>query len=374
MPARRTPLYSIFTTLGARMIDRPGFFVPEVFSDPKSEHVAVRETAGLFDIFGQFMIEIGGNSAEALLQRLTVADISKLEPGRVVYCTMLNAQGGIIDDVTVFKVDQRTFWVVPAPSRSFVVEAYLKGEAGADGPSIALLGYRYTTLSLQGPNSRAILAELTDLDVVSIPYFGFSVGNIAGAPDVILSRTGFTGELGYELFVPTEHVENTYLRLLALGGKHGLLPCGLMAMGNLRLEKKYLIYGRDIDDKTTPVEAGLGWTIRLQKPDFVGRAVVERQLKEGTQRKLVLISMGQEERAPIPGQTLVAEGRKIGHVTTAGTGYTVGRTLAIGYLETAFAEEGMTVGLADAPDHKEGKPVTVHTSAVYDRENKRVKA
>lgn len=345
------------------MFDRPGYLVPQYFSDQKEEHVAAREAAALFEIFGQFLLEVKGRTAEAFLQHRTVADVSRLRPGKVVYCSILNEKGGIIDDVTLFRVSNEQFWVVPAPARAAAVEAYFQREADA-GLSVTLLGYKYTSLSLQGPRSREILSDLTatELSSSALPYFGFKRATLAGVNDVVLSRTGFTGELGYELFVPTEHVGGIYLHLLSSGAKHGLLPAGLGAMGSLRLEKKFIIFGLDIDETTTPVEAGLGWTIKLQKPDFVGRAVVERQIQEGPNRQLVLLAMDASVQPPLPGQSVIHDGRQVGKITTSATGHTVGHTLALAMVEMAAVQPGkrVTVG-GDA-----GAAAVVHTKPLYD--------
>lgn len=363
MSVKRTPLHGIQTMLGGRMFDRPGYLVPQYFSDQKEEHVAAREAAALFEIFGQFLLQVSGRTAEDFLQRLTVADVSNLRAGKVVYCSILNEAGGIIDDVTLFRVSTEQFWVVPAPARAATVEAYFRKEADA-GLNITLLGYKYTSLSLQGPTSRDILADLTDVDLSSssLPYFGFTRATVAGVKDVVLSRTGFTGELGYELFVPTEFVGGAYLQLLSSGARHGLLPGGLGAMGSLRLEKKFIIFGLDIDEATTPVEAGLGWTIKLQKPDFVGRAVVERQLQEGPNRQLVLLAMDPSVPPPLPGQPVRLDGQQVGKVTTSATGHTVGHTVALAMVGKAAAQPGkqVTVG-GDA-----GAAAVVHTKPLYD--------
>jgi aminomethyltransferase len=371
MIIKRTPLHGIATMLGGRMFDRPGYLVPQYFSDPKEEHIATREAAALFEIFGQFLLEVKGAGAEAFLQRRTVADVSQLRPGRVVYCSILNEKGGIIDDVTLFRVGEDRFWVVPAPARAATVEAYFLKEAAGGGLEIVLLGYKYTSLSLQGPNSRHILTDLAgaDLSTSVLPYFSFTRTTVAGIADVVLSRTGFTGELGYELFVPTEHVASVYLKLLGVGAKHGLVPGGLGAMGSLRLEKKFIIFGLDIDETTTPVEAGLGWTVKLRKPDFVGRSVIEKQLQEGTSRQLVLLAMDPSAAPPLPGQPVRMDGTPVGKVTTSGTGYTVGHTLALAMVDGSAAVAGQRLHVGAAA----GEAAVVHLKAPYDPTSSRAR-
>lgn len=365
MRPMKTPVYSAFQDFGAHMIERLGFYVPQYFSDPKSEHLAVRQSTGLFEIFGQVFIDVSGSAAERFLQETMVADIGKLRDGRIVYCGVLNDKGGMIDDVTCFRVDARRYWVVPAPSRRDIVARYLAERSQHYEACVISLGYKYTSLSLQGPYARDLLSKLTDLDFSSLafPTFTFKTGKVAETDDVVISRTGFTGELGYELFVPSEAADGVYRALV----ENGATPCGLGAMASLRLEKKYPLYGLDLTEDTTPVEAGLGWTIVAKESDYPGKAVVERQKLDGPRRMLVQLEL-EGNSPPALGAQISADGRAVGKVTSAGMGHFVGRPLAMGYVETAVASEGKQV-MIDG-----GLVGTVRTKPVYDPRSERVRA
>ncbi|MFC6486974.1 aminomethyltransferase family protein [Nitratireductor sp. GCM10026969] len=370
MTAKRTPLYHAFLARNAQMAEKAHFLTANAFTDAKAEHEAVRSAAGLFEIFGQFLVEVAGREAERFLNETLVADFSKVAPGRGVYCGILNENGGFIDDVITFRPADDLFWVVPAPHRVDRVEAYLRERGAPYGVHAVSLGYRYVSLSLQGPKSRDCLAAVTDADVsgAALPSFGLLTATVAGVPGVIVTRTGFTGELGYELWVPTEHIENFYDALLEAGKSYSLVPCGAGSMGSLRIEKRYPIWGRDIGEDTTPVEAGLGWTVKPKEADYPGKAVVERQKRDGTERLLVLLELPEGAALPEMAATVTHEGDPVGKVTSVAMGHTVGRPLALAYVRRDLASDGHTVGLPG------DIAVTVRRGAVYDPKSTRSRA
>ncbi|MEY4890154.1 MAG: hypothetical protein RIQ75_1284 [Pseudomonadota bacterium] len=370
MPAKRTPLYHSFKARNAQMAEKAHFLTANTFTDAATEHHAVRNAAGLFEIFGQFLLEVAGDEAEAVLNETLVADISLLAQGRGVYCGILNDAGGFIDDVITYRASETVFWVVPAPHRVAHVEAYLRKRGTGRRVHAVSLGYRYVSLSLQGPRSRDCLATVTGVDVsgAALPNFGLTTGTLAGVDGVIITRTGFTGELGYELWVPTEYIEHVYDTLLEAGAPMGLVPCGAGSMGSLRIEKRFPIWGRDIGEDTTPVEAGLGWTIRPKTADYPGKAVVERQKAEGAPRRLVLLELPAGAAAPEIGVTVGFESLDIGRVTSAAYGHTVGCALAMAYVETALATDGQSVSLGN------GSAAVIRTSALYDPKSSRSRA
>lgn len=361
MTAKRTPLYHAFLARNAQMAEKAHFLTANAFTDPQTEHHAVRNAAGVFEIFGQFLVEICGNLAEQFLNETLVADFTRVRVGSGVYCGILNDAGGFIDDVITYRPAQDRFWLVPAPHRVDRVETYLRDRAKAYGVHVVSLGYRYTSLSLQGPQSRACLAAGISADVsnAGLPGFGLVTAEVCGIDGVIVTRTGFTGELGYELWVPTEYVETFYDRLLEVGASHGLVPCGAGSMGSLRIEKRFPIWGRDIGEDTTPVEAGLGWTVRPKAADYPGKDVVERQKAEGPVRRLVLLEFDEGAGLPNMGAIVSAGSSEVGKVTSTAFGHTIGRALAMAFIPAALASEGqaMVVGGASA---------TVRVSAPYD--------
>ena len=234
------------------------------------------------------------------------------------------------------------FWVVPAPHRVDTVERLLAEKAPDFDVHVVSLGYKYVSLSLQGPRSRDILTKLTDIDLSTetLPSFSFTVGELAGFGDTVISRTGFSGELGYELFIRTERIEDVYDKLMETGTPLGMKPCGVGALMTLRIEKRFPVYGRDLNDTITPVEAGLGWTVRPKTADYPGKSVVERQKAEGVTRRMVLLELPAEAELPVAGDRIVYEDNEIGQVTSAAFGHTVGSPLAIAYVPADLASEG----------------------------------
>ena len=366
MSPKKTPLYSAYLARNATMRDAAGYFTPAFFTDPREEHIATREAAGLFEIFGQFLLEVAGPGAIEFLNANLVAEFATLADGKVIYTSILTETGGMLDDLTVFRVHANRSWVVPAPHRIDLIEALLAKRAPAD-VQVLSLGYKYTSLSLQGPNSRAILAELTDVDLstAALPGFSFTIGDLAGFADTVISRTGFTGELGYELFIRTERVEEVYDRLLEVGADHGLKPCGVASLMSLRIEKRFPVYGRDLNDTMTPIEAGLGWTVRPKDADYPGKAAVERQKTEGAATQMVLLRLAPDAEIPVAGEPVTVAGAKVGHVTSAHFGHTVGHPLAIAHIASAHAKEGAEV-IIDGQS-----PATVHPKAIYDPRSSR---
>ena len=369
---RRSPYHHRFAQLGAQFVERIGFAAPAVFSSTAEEHRATRERVGLFDVYYQVPIEVAGAEAEAVLDRVLVADIARQPVGRVVYAAPCNAQGGMIDDLTCYRLDHDRFWLVPTPSRVEPVLATVQRAASGRHAVVTPLGYKNAYLSVQGPSSRTLLQGLTDADLSSaaMPYFSCRAMNVADVP-MLVSRTGYSGELGFELFYPSEYADHVLDTLLAAGQPLGVLPCGLGALRSLRIEKRYPLYGLDLDETTTPVEAGLGWTVKLNKADFEGRDVLASQKQNGTARQLVLLLLGPDAPLPPVGATVSHSGATVGKVTSADRGHTVGRTLAMAYVPPALAVDGQTLSIAGAEGELEG---VVSLRAAYDPEGHRVRS
>ncbi|MBU2983156.1 aminomethyltransferase family protein [Lentibacter algarum] len=367
MEAKKTPLYHAFIKRGANVRNAGGYFAPIAFSDPRTEHLTTREKAGLFEIFGQFLVEVTGSDAERLINETHVADVTKLPDMKGTYCGILNDKGGFLDDVIVWRVNAGKFWVCPAPHRVNVIVDHLKDAGKNMEVNVVSLGYRYTSLSIQGPQSRACLQELTNADLTNDALKPFEIveTTLNGVDDVIISRTGFTGELGFELFIPTQNAEDLYEAILEAGANKGLVPCGVAAMVSLRIEKRYPIFGRDITEDNNPVEAGLGWTIRAKETNYPGKAVVEALKKTGTDRALVLIEMPEGADVPEAGAALTSAGQEVGQVTSAGMGHSVGRALAMGYVTREMAVDGQPVDVGEV------KAAKIHTGAIYDPKNTR---
>lgn len=375
MPARKhTPYYHKFIELGAEIVDRIGFDTAARFTTIEEEHRATREAAGLYDVYYQGPLDLKGPGATALLQRLLVNDIERIGDGGVLYSSMCNEQGGMLDDMTVYRLSPEHYWIISTPSRAALIEAWVTEHARGNAAYVTNCVSGAAYLSLQGPKSREILGRLTDADLstAALPYFNFVQTVVAEVP-MLVSRTGYSGELGYELYYPRDYAEHVWDSLLAAGSDDGLKPCGLGALRSVRIEKKYPLYGLDLTDGNSPYEAGLGWTVRLGKGEFVGRDALARQKEQGVDRQLVGIELARLEFLPSPGDAILSDGREIGRVTSADRGFHLGKSLAMGYVEKAVAESRAQVTIASATTG-EDYAGTIHTRAFYDPEMTLAKA
>jgi aminomethyltransferase len=370
---RHTPYHHQFTAFGAQFVDRIGFAAAYVFTSIEAEHRATREHVGLFDVYYQAAIQVAGQDAAAVLALALDGDTEQQSVGRVIYAAPCNDAGGMIDDLTCFRLADDCFWLFPTPTRFANSMAAVQKVSKGRHVTITNLGYKSAYISVQGPNSRSLLQQLTSSDVSNsaLPYFSFIHGTLAEVPDVLISRTGYSGELGYELFYPSEYAEHMLSTLLDTGRSLGVQLCGLGALRSLRMEKRYPLYGLDVDETTTPYEAGLGWTVKLQKPAFAGRAALEKQKAQGPARRLVLIALAPDAPAPAIKAAVMANGSKIGSVTSADRGYSVGRMLALAYVNADSAVHGSAVTIT-APDGT-ALPGSVYTGAIYDPEGLRLR-
>ena len=369
---KRSPYHHKFVELGATFVDRLGFAAPMTFTSVEQEHLATRDSVGVFDVYYQIAIEISGRDAESFLQGIVVADAANLPVRRSVYTSLCNEAGGMIDDLTCFRLSPERYWLFPTPSRVHRVLALLTVAQPGFAVTVTNLGYKNAYLSIQGPQSRSLLGRLTDADLSSaaLPYFSFTEATVAGVPEALLSRTGYSGELGYELFYPVEYAEHVWDRVFEAGAALGVRACGLGALRSLRLEKKYVLYGLDADETTTPLEAGLGWTIKFAKPHFTGKDALERQRSAGVNRHIVLIEFETLDFVPAIAASIVIDGTEIGKVTSADRGYTVGKSLALGYVATSHATEGRQVLVTGPERSRTGK---IHLRAIYDPDGIRVR-
>jgi aminomethyltransferase len=371
MARRHTPYYHQFVALGAEIVDRIGFDAALRFSTTEAEHVATRTAAGMYDVYYQGAVDVKGREAEEFLNSVLVNDLRRLTDGGVLYSSVANEAGGMIDDLTVFRFSAEHYWLCPTPSRVDRVVAHLTEQARGRLAYVTNCVSGTAYLSVQGPHSRTILAGLTSLDLstAALPYYRFSQGILAEVP-VVLSRTGYSGELGYELFYPRDYADHMWTAILDAGQPYGLEPAGLGALRSVRIEKKYPLYGLDLDETTSPYEAGVGWTVHFDKGGFIGRDALRRQRDSGVTRTLVGIAFDGLAFLPKPGDSVTFDGRAVGKVTSADTGYTLGRTLALGYLEPSIAD-GTSVEVTTV----DGTSATgaVHHAALYDPDRGRAR-
>ena len=312
---KKTALFDKHVSLGAKMVPFAGFEMPVQYSGVTEEHFAVREKAGLFDVshMGQFMIE--GPGSKELLQFVTSNNVDTLEDGKAQYSCLPNETGGVVDDLIVYKMaDEKYFVVVNASNIDKDWNQILKYN-DKFGAKMTNLSDDYSLLAVQGPKATEILQKLTDTNLSDIPYYHFTEGSVAGVNDVIISNTGYTGSGGFEIYFKNEDAVKLWDEILKAGEVEGIIPCGLAARDTLRLEKGFCLYGNDIDDTTSPLEAGLGWITKFDK-DFVNKDYLAKQKEEGVTRKLVGFEM-LEKAIPRHDYPVVdADGNVIGKVTS----------------------------------------------------------
>ncbi|MFQ5719833.1 MAG: glycine cleavage system aminomethyltransferase GcvT [Acidobacteriota bacterium] len=283
-PLKRTPLYRHHVEHGARMVPFAGWDMPVQYSGVIEEHRAVRQAAGLFDVSHMGEFEVSGPGALAWLQRVTPNDVSRLVPGQAHYSALLTGRGTFIDDLLVYRLAAERFMLVVNAGNRAVDLEWLEAH-GEDGAVLRDLSEEYALLALQGPAASNILERAGGAAFTGLSPFHFREGTLEDV-SCLISRTGYTGEDGFEIYLPPDRAGEIFEKLLAIGREDHLLPVGLGARDTLRLEAALCLAGQDIDDSTTPLEAGLSFIVRLDKGDFIGRDVLVRQRDEGVARRL----------------------------------------------------------------------------------------
>jgi aminomethyltransferase len=340
--AKRTPLYGAHRRAGAKMVEFAGWEMPVQYSGVIDEHLAVRGRAGLFDVSHMGEVVVRGEDALKLCQRLSANDVSRIKNFQAQYNFLMNDNGGIVDDVIFYRRDATDFLICVNAANTDKDYAWIRDHASGR-VEIENASSRYAQLALQGPLAEKILQPLVSLELGTLRSFHFGVGDVASVR-CIIARTGYTGEDGFELYCDASDAEKLWNALLETGGPFGLVPAGLGARDTLRLEKAYPLYGHELDDTTTPLEAGLEWVTKLTKGPFIGRDVLLRQKQEGVRRKLVgleLIDPG-IARSDYP---LFKDGESIGRVTSGTKSPCLGRSIALGYVSAnqAFIDNPIEV-------------------------------
>jgi aminomethyltransferase len=359
---KRTPLHAEHVKLGAKIIPFAGFEMPVQYPEGVSaEHRAVREQAGLFDVshMGEFVVR--GRGAEGFVNYLVANDVSKAEPGQARYTAMCKEDGGIVDDLLVYKFPDRYLLVVNAANiaKDFAWVERCLSKYGDKGVELVNESDKIGQLAVQGPAAEAIVAPLASLDVSKIRYYRFAEGRVADVPCVI-SRTGYTGEDGFEFYCDAGSSVKLWQALLKAGGRR-LKPVGLGARDTLRLEAGLPLYGNDIDEGTTPLEAGLGWTVKLDKGVFVGRAALVKQKEKGLARKLCGFVL-RERGFPRHGYPIRCQGEAVGEVRSGTVGPSLGKGIGTGYLPTRWATPGVEI---EVVIREQGLPAEVVAMPFY---------
>lgn len=335
---KTTPLHAAHVALGGKMVPFAGYSMPVQYpTGIKAEHAAVREAAGLFDVshMGEFMLR--GPEALALVQRISVNDASKMDVGQAQYSAMCQDDGCVIDDLIIYRFADRWMLVVNAANLE-KDWAWVQKHAADYDVEVEDASNDTALLALQGPAAREILRPLASLDVDDVKYYRFAEGEVAGVAGVI-SGTGYTGEDGFELYLPASGAARVWDALLEAGAGAGLIPAGLGARDSLRLEVGYALYGNDIDDQHTTLESGLGWVTKIDKGDFVGRDALAAQKEEGVSRRLVGLRLT-GKGFPRPGYDIVSDGAVVGNVTSGTVSPTLGYGVALGYVPVELSKGG----------------------------------
>ena len=334
---KRTPLYSVHRELGAKMVDFGGWEMPVEYGGIRDEHRAVRERAGLFDVshMGEFAVE--GPDALAFLQRLTCNDVSALEDGRCQYSAMLTPAGTFIDDLLVYRFGPEKYLLVVNAGNTPKDFAHALSVSKAFRVRVEDRSDDFALLALQGPRAEEVLSPMTAADLSRIPYYGFVEAEVSGAR-AIVSRTGYTGESGFEIYCDPGDAARLFREILETGRRFDVLPCGLGARDTLRLEAKMALYGNDIDDTVTPLEADLGWIVKMKKGEFQGRDALARQKSEGLRRKLSGFELLDRGIARHGYETQSDSGP--GVVTSGIPSPTLGKSIGLAYLPIADTAVG----------------------------------
>lgn len=348
---KRTALFEEHQRLGGRLIDFGGWELPVQYTGVMDEHLACRSSAGLFDVSHMGEVHVEGRQSEAFLNYLVTNNVAKLADGQAQYTAMCNEQGGIVDDLVIYRRARDRFLVVVNASNTdkdfahmqVIEKRFTAKNAGAD-LRVTNESAKYTQIAIQGQKAQAILQTLTETPLAPIKTYWFAEGKVLGSIPAVLARTGYTGEDGFEVYVPWEKGPDVWRALMEAGQPHGIKACGLGARDTLRLEMKYPLYGHELSDETNPLEAGLGWVTKLDKDDFVGKAPVAAAKAAGLKRALVGVKL-LERGIPRQGYGVFdAEGKtQIGEMTSGTQSPSTKIALGIAYVTLPHAPVGTKI-------------------------------
>jgi len=339
---KRTAFYNIHEKLGAKIVEFAGYLMPVQYRSIIEEHKRVRKSVGLFDLSHMGEFTVSGFGAKQFVQRSVTNDVNALAEGQVMYTCMCYPHGGIVDDLLVYNLGDIFFLVVNASNidKDF---AYLSSLRKTDDVKLENISDQTALLAIQGPDAEKVLAKMTDYDLPKLPFYWSAQAKIAGV-EMLFSRTGYTGEDGFELYMAPEHAEPLWNAATEAAREFDGEPIGLGARDSLRLEMKYALYGNDIDQTTNPIEAGLGWVVKLDKGDFVGREAIAKVKAEGPRRKNVAFEL-KEKGFPRQHYPIVVNGQKAGEVTSGTFSPMLERGIGSGYIPAESSRIGTEIGI-----------------------------
>lgn len=341
---KNTPFTEKHIGLGAKMAEFAGYHMPISYSGINDEHAAVRNSAGVFDVshMGEFVLK--GDHALDLIQRITSNDASKLTAGKAQYSCFPNLDGGIVDDLIVYCLEENKAYMLVVNASNIEKDWNWIQQFNDNAVEMHNISDKTALLAIQGPNATRILQPLTEMDIMNLKYYTFTKGTFAGVENVLISATGYTGAGGVEIYFEDkgEDAGKIWDAVFAAGKKGGIKPVGLGARDTLRLEMGYCLYGNDIDDTTSPLEAGLGWITKFSKP-FTNSVYFEKQKTDGVTKKLVGFEMQDKGIARHHYEIKDAEDHVIGVVTSGTQSPTLGKAIGMGYVDTKFAKPGSEI-------------------------------
>jgi len=338
---KNTALTEIHISAGAKMVPFAGYNMPVQYVGINAEHETVRKAVGVFDVshMGEFILK--GEKALDLIQQVTSNDASKLYDGKVQYSCLPNNQGGIVDDLLVYRIDDKTYMLVVNASNIEKDWNWIS-QFNTYGVDMKDISDRTSLLAIQGPKATEALQSLTEIDLGSMEYYTFVKGKFAGIDNVIVSATGYTGAGGFEIYFDNEHAEEIWTAVFKAGEPFGIKPIGLGARDTLRLEMGFCLYGNDIDDTTSPLEAGLGWITKFTKP-FTNSEALQEQKQQGIAKKLVGFTMIDRGIPRHDYEVVDADGAVIGRVTSGTQSPSLQKAIGMGYVNKDFAKEGSEI-------------------------------
>ncbi|MGV3502458.1 MAG: glycine cleavage system aminomethyltransferase GcvT [Adhaeribacter sp.] len=338
MELKKVALNEVHESLGAKMVPFAGFHMPVRYASDLEEHHTVRKAVGIFDVshMGEFLVQ--GPGALDLIQRVCSNDAAKLSDGKVQYSCLPNQDGGIVDDLLVYRLAEEDYMLVVNASNIEKDWDWIS-QYNTAGVKLQDISNDTALFAVQGPLAIATLQPLTTLDLGAMPYYSFAKGEFAGVADVIVSATGYTGSGGFEIYVPNARARQVWDQIMAAGQAHGIKPIGLGARDTLRLEMGFCLYGNDITDTTSPLEAGLGWITKFNKK-FTNSESLQRQQQEGVARKLVGFEMLEQGIPRSHYEILDAAGEMIGEVTSGTQSPSLGKGVGLGYVRTEHSKPG----------------------------------
>ncbi|MHB1177527.1 MAG: glycine cleavage system aminomethyltransferase GcvT [Daejeonella sp.] len=334
-------LNDVHIGLGAKMVPFAGFNMPVQYSSINAEHEIVRTGVGVFDVshMGEFILK--GDGALDLIQKVSSNDASRLFDGKIQYSCLPNETGGIVDDLLVYRLDEKTYMLVVNASNIEKDWNWIS-KYNTEGVEMKDISDQTSLLAVQGPKSADALQSLTDIDLSSMEYYTFKKGAFAGVDNVLISATGYTGAGGFELYFDNKHVQHIWKEIFSAGEPFGIKPIGLAARDTLRLEMGFCLYGNDIDDTTSPIEAGLGWVTKFTK-NFVNSENLSAQKQEGVSRKLVGFEMIERGIPRHDYEITDADGNTIGKVTSGTQAPSLHKAIGLGYVTKEFSKEGTEI-------------------------------